>query len=295
VKVALLGFGLIGGSVARALRRAGATAGLDGDGPPRISAWSPSGDGPTAALHEGVIDEAATDPRAAVDGAGLIVLAGPVPACLTLLDDLAGELRPALDHDAVITDVASTKVALALRATVLGLRYVGGHPMAGRETTGVESATADLFVDRPWVVTPAATDDAAAGIAVVEGLATAVGARPIRMTAAEHDAAVAAISHLPLVAAAALVESVASDPAGWASAGLLAASGWRDMTRLARGDTTMGGGIMATNATAVAARTRDLIAVLGAWADELEREGGPDPDAIRRRLDGARDVLESAS
>lgn len=295
--MALLGFGLIGGSVARALRRDGAaTAGLAGDAPPRISAWSPSGNGPATALRDGVIDEAAADPRAAVDGAGLIVLAGPVPACLTLLDDLAGELRPALDPDAVITDVASTKVALALRATVLGLRYVGGHPMAGLERAGYEASTAELFLDRPWVVVP--TDDEPA-VARVEALARAVGARPLRLTASAHDHAVAGISHLPLLVAAALVEAVAGLPpearADWPDARTLAASGWRDMTRLARGDTTMGGGIMATNATAVAARTRDLIAVLDAWADELERDGGPDPDAIRRRLDGARDVLESAS
>ena len=66
------------------------------------------------------------------------------------------------------------------------------------------------------------------------------------------------------------------------------------MTRLARGDTAMGGGIVATNAPAIAARTRDLIAVLSAWADELERSGGPDPDAVLRRLDGARAVLETS-
>ena len=295
--MALLGFGLIGGSVARALRREGATtAGLGGDAPLVISAWSPSGRGPAAASRDGVIDEAAADPRAAVDGAGLVVLAGPVPACLALLDDLAGDLRPVLDPDAVVTDVASTKVALALRATVLGLRYVGGHPMAGLERAGYDAATPELFIDRPWVVVPG--DDAAA-VERVEALAVAVGARPVRMGASAHDHAVAGISHLPLLVAAALVEAVAGLPpqarVDWPDARTLAASGWRDMTRLARGDATMGGGIMVTNAPAVAARTRDLIAVLSAWADELERDGGADPDAIAGRLDGARRVLEMPS
>ena len=121
MKVALLGFGLIGGSVARALRlhAPGGASGPAADRP-TISAWSPSGAGPAAAARDGIIDEAARDPRTAVDGASLIVLAGPVPACLELLDDLAGDLRTALDPDAVVTDVASSKVALALRATVLG-------------------------------------------------------------------------------------------------------------------------------------------------------------------------------
>jgi prephenate dehydrogenase len=219
-----------------------------------------------------------------------------VPACLALLDDLAGDLRPALDPDAVVTDVASTKVALALRATVLGVRYVGGHPMAGLERAGYAASTAHLFVDRPWVVVP--SDDVAA-VERVEALAIGVGARPVRMAAPAHDQAVAGISHLPLLVAAALVEAVAGSPPSlrhdWPDARTLASSGWRDMTRLARGDTTMGTGIVTTNTAALAARTRDLITVLEGWADELERSGGPDPDAVQRRLDGARAVLETSS
>ena len=111
-------------------------------------------------------------------------------------------------------------------------------------------------------------------------LARACHARPVAMDAAEHDAAVAAISHLPLVLAAALVEAV-SGPAGapradWPQAADLAAGGWRDMTRLARGDAAMGAGILATNGPAVAARLRDLRAVIDDWLAALERPGGPD-------------------
>ncbi len=297
MKVALLGFGLIGGSVARALRREDradlVAAGFDGS-PPILAAWSPSGHGPTAAVGDGVIDESATDPRAAVEGASLVVLAGPVPACLAMLDDLAGDLAPALAPDAVITDVASTKVAMVLRATVLGLRFVGGHPMAGTERAGYAAADPVLFDDRPWVVVPNDDEDA---VGRVEALARAVGARPIRMSAAAHDQAVAGVSHLPLLASAALVEAVAGSPTAvrpdWADARMLAAGGWRDMTRLARGDPTMGTGILATNASAVAARTRELIAILDAWATELERPGGPDPAAVLERLDAARTMAET--
>ena len=82
------------------------------------------------------------------------MLSGPATACLRLLDDLAGPLADALGADAVITDVASTKGALVRRADAAGLRYVGGHPMAGRETAGYEASSPDLFHDRPWVVVP---------------------------------------------------------------------------------------------------------------------------------------------
>ncbi|MEX2184877.1 MAG: prephenate dehydrogenase/arogenate dehydrogenase family protein [Chloroflexota bacterium] len=289
MRIALLGLGLVGGSVARALRaRRQADSVVDS-----IVAWTPTGRGPASAFRDGTIDEAARTPEGALDGAGLVVLAGPVPACLAMLDDLAGPWRSALAADSVMTDVASTKAAMVLRATALGLRFVGGHPMAGRETSGYEAATPDLFVDRPWVVVPSADD---AAVARVEDLAVKVGARPVRMSAGAHDRAVAGISHLPLVAAAALVEAVAGSPGdhrdGWPEARLLASSGWRDMTRLARGDVAMGSGIATTNAAPLAARIRDLITALGGWADELERDGGPDPDAVHDRLSRARALLE---
>jgi prephenate dehydrogenase len=117
------------------------------------------------------------------------------------------------------------------------------------------------------------------------------------MAAADHDRAVAAISHLPLVAAAALVEAVAGGTEGvlddWPVAASLAAGGWRDMTRLARGDIEMGGGIAVTNGPVLAARIRTYIDVLESWATDLEAEGGPDRDAIEGRLRTARARLES--
>ncbi|MGH2475115.1 MAG: prephenate dehydrogenase [Candidatus Limnocylindrales bacterium] len=292
--VAILGLGLIGGSLARAVRERGP---VPDEEPWSIAAWSPGGAGPAAALAEGVIDLAAARPEAALEGAGLVVLAGPAPACLTQLDDLAGGWRGALAPDAVITDVASTKRAIVLRATALGLRFVGGHPMAGREQSGYDASSADLFVDRPWVLVPSGDE---AALERVERLVTASGARPLRMAAAAHDEAVAAISHLPLVVAAALVEAVtggspADVRADWPAASMLAASGWRDTTRLARGDVRMGAGIMATNGPAVAARVRDLIVVLEAWLADLERSDGPDEAHITARLARARDALEARS
>lgn len=293
MRVTFLGFGLIGGSIARALRRDAARPSHDAD-PWHITAWTPSGAGPDAGFAEGVVDVVAATPEAAISGAGLVVLAAPVPECLAMLDDLAGPWRSALDPDAVITDVASSKSALVLRATALGLRFVGGHPMAGRETSGFEASSPDLFLGRPWVVIPTTDDDA---MDRVERLVTATGARPIRLTAAVHDAAVAGISHLPLLTSAALVEAVAgagADPAeDWSVAAGLAATGWRDATRLARGDVAMGTGIVVTNADALAARLRTTIDVLESWLLELERPGGPDRVAVAQRLQDARDRLEA--
>jgi prephenate dehydrogenase len=250
-------------------------------------AWSPSGDGPRAALGAGAVDAVAGTLDEAVDGADLIVLAAPPLDCLAWLDELAGPLRAGLRVDATITDVASTKGAIVGRADAHGLRFVGGHPMAGRELTGYDASTADLFRDRPWVVVPGATSTAG-DVERVERLATACGAVPMRMEAGAHDRAVAGTSHLPLVLSAALVQAVADgglEPA-------LAAGGWRDMTRLARGDVAMGAGIAATNAAALATRIRDVRAVLDAWLAELEAPGGPDGSAIAERLRTAREQLE---
>jgi len=286
MRIALLGLGLIGGSIARALharRVPGWT----------VVAWTPSGAGPAEALAAGVIAATPADAGDAIEAADLVVLAAPPVACLELLRQLAGPLRGRLAEHAVITDVASTKGAAVALAADLGLRFVGGHPMAGRETSGYLAADPALFDGRPWVVVP--TVDAAA-VARVEQLATACGARPVRMDAGDHDVAVAGISHLPLVVAAALVEAVAGTPdapePGWDQAAGLAASGWAGMTRLARGDTTMGSEIVATNGPAITERLNRLRDRIDAWLELLDDPAGPDPEVIRARLAAARARLE---
>jgi prephenate dehydrogenase len=283
-RIAFLGLGLIGGSIALALREAGYAG--------TLAAWTPRGTGPAEALRRGIIDETADAPEPVVEGAGLVILAGPPLAIVEHLQSEAG-WRRALDDGASVTDVGSTKARIVEAADAAGLHFVGGHPMAGRESTGVEAATADLFVDRPWVVVPG-THARPRDLAAVQALATATGARPRRMAAGEHDVAVAAISHMPLVVAAALVESVAGggDAEGWATARELAANGWRDMTRLSKGDSEMGAGILATNAAAVAVRLRAMRDTLDAWIEQLEGDpAGAGPAALRRRLDAARAAL----
>jgi prephenate dehydrogenase len=294
--VALLGLGLIGGSIARAIaaeRGAGPDAVGEDEPGHRVVAWTPGGAGPRRALAEGVIDAAVDDPGTAVAGADLVVLAAPPLACAELLRRLGTDLRPFLPPGATVTDVASTKALLVRTAREAGVPYVGGHPMAGRETSGFGAADASLFRGRPWVIAePVAGGDPA----LVRALALACGARPVEIEAERHDRLVAAISHLPILTSVALVEAVAGTPGAtvedWPAAAALAASGWRDTTRLARGDVTMGTEIAATNAAALAARLRDFRDRLDEWLAILEAPGGPDPELIRHRLAAARALLD---
>ena len=282
-RIAFLGFGLIGGSIAAALREAGS--------PATLSAWTPGGAGPDEGVRRRLIATMARSAEQAVEGAELVILAGPPLAITAALADEAGSFVANLAADATVTDVASTKGRIMELAEAIGLHFVGGHPMAGREVSGVAGATGTLFVDRPWVLVPA-TAAREVDVDRVATLAGAVGARPIRMTAAEHDAAVAAISHLPLVAAAALVEAVAlgdESARDWPLARALAATGWSDMTRLARGDPAMGAGILDTNRAAVAAGLRAYRDAIDSWLAALDGDA-TDAD-LRARLAAARDAL----
>jgi prephenate dehydrogenase len=291
MRIAFLGIGLLGGSIARALRLA------PGGDDLHLVAWSPGGDGPTAAHAAGVIDATATTPGAAIRDAALVVLAAPPLACIDLLERLGADLRSSLAPGATVTDVASTKAALLAAAMRAGVPYVGGHPMAGRETSGFASADGDLLAGRPWVVTEAV---AGGDPAVVEALAARCRATVVHLGAEEHDRLVAGISHLPLLAAVALVEAVAGTDeiaADWPAAQRLSATGWRDMTRLARGDPAMGAGIAASNAEALAARLRDYRDRIDAWIGLLEGSGTgmpgvPDTAGIEARLHAARRRLE---
>lgn len=290
-RIAFVGFGLIGGSIAMALRASEREAGRGSAPEPlHLSAWTPNGHGPSRGLAVGLLDAAPGTLESAIAGSELVVLAGPPQAVLAELDDLAGPWRAWLGG-ALVTDVASTKAAIVDRAAGLGLRFVGGHPMAGRESTGVEAASAALLGGRAWAIVP--PGGAAEGdVATIMALAIAAGARPIRLGAAEHDAAVAAISHVPLLAAVALAEAMIADPAWHAGAAReLASSGWRDATRLAAGSPAMGAGILATNAAEVAPRLRAMRAAIDRWIAELERAGGPELASLQARLEAARAAL----
>lgn len=290
MRVTIVGFGLIGGSVARALSKWGPGA----TGPWRITAWSRTRAPVEQAVRDGVVDVASDSLETALDDAELVLLAAPPLTCLDLLDQIGGPLRAALG-DATLTDAVSAKAQIVARADLSTLHFVGGHPMAGRELNGYAAAVPDLFVGRPWVTVPGA------GARLIDTqrvrtLIAGCGAVEVPMTAEAHDSAVAAISHMPLVISAALVEAVAGRAgqpprSDWPAAEKLAATGWASMTRLALGQPAMGAGIATTNAAAVAARLRDMRAVLDEWLAELESTDGPDVNRLHDRFAAARDRL----
>jgi prephenate dehydrogenase len=278
MRVAFLGLGLIGGSIALATRS-----------PERhVVAWSPQGDGPSKALAAGAIDAVAATREEAVAGAELVILAAPPLACLAHIGWLATDGRAALAPGATVTDVASTKHDITEAAIRADLPFVGGHPMAGLETSGFEAADAMLFRGRPWILTEAV---GGGDPSVVEHLATEAGAVVVRLEARDHDRAVAAISHLPLIASVALVEAVAgidgmAPPADAETALRLAAGGWQGMTRLAKGDVAMATGIAVTNRDALVAQVLAYRDRLDDWLALLD---APEAEVIERRFAAARD------
>jgi len=292
VRLSILGFGLIGGSIARSLHERGES------GQWHVTAWSRSRAPVEQAVTDGAVAVAAATVGEAVRDAEMVVLGAPPLICLDLIDMLAGPLRGSLPEDCTVTDVASVKGPIVARADAARLPFIGGHPMAGRELSGYAAALPDLFVERPWVTVLGQHARLCDGERIGE-LIEACGAIQIPMDAHAHDSAVAAISHMPLIVSAALVESIAGGPGeaereDWGAAEALAATGWAGMTRLARGEPAMGAGIAATNAVAIAARLRDLRDVLDRWLFELERDGGPDEAALAARFSAARWRLEES-
>ena len=246
-------------------------------------------------MADGVVDVVAATLEEALSGAALVILAAPPLTCLSLVDEIGGPLRGALSEDSTVTDVASAKGRIVERADTVKLPFIGGHPMAGRELSGYAAALPDLFVGRPWVTVLGQCARLCDGERMGE-LIEACGAVQIPMQAAAHDSAVAAISHMPLVVSAAMVEAVAGaagepEHSDWRAAEALAATGWAGMTRLALGHPEMGAGIATINAAAIAARLRDIRSVVDEWLADLESPGGPDADRLRDRFAAARDRL----
>ncbi len=242
-RLAVLGVGLIGGSVALALKRAGAVRQVVGYGRDRGNLG--------VAQSLGIIDEIAAGPEQAVAGADCVLLAMPVGAMAETFSRIAPHLAAA----ALLTDAGSTKqdVIAAARSGLGGQigRFVPGHPIAGAEKSGALAARADLYAGRNVILTPL-PENAAATVAAVADLWRACGARLMEMSAAEHDRVFAAVSHLPHLAAFALVDELASRP----EAGLyfrLAGSGFRDFTRIAASSPEMWRDIALANREALAA------------------------------------------
>ncbi len=223
-QVLIIGLGLIGGSLARDLRRRGH----------RVSACGRDAARLAPAVGLGIVDAVADDWAAAVAGADIVVLGVPVGS----MREVYARIRPHLAPQAVVTDVGSTKGSVVRELTALcgGLppRFVPAHPIAGSEQSGFAASVEGLFAGRTVVLTPTAETDPAASARVGE-LWQEVGARVLRMSPDQHDAALALTSHLPQLLAYALMEQFAESAAEVPLAPLVG-SGFRSMTRLAGSD-----------------------------------------------------------
>jgi len=250
--VALLGLGLMGGSLALALRAANLCDGIAGyDAAPGVA---------TLALKRGMIDRACESPAVAATGADLIVLAAPAQSALFLLQAISAHVEP----QAVVTDLCSVKAAIvtwAGESLADPSRFVGGHPMAGSEQSGLNAASATLYHDARWLLTPTAST-APDALARVEALTRALGAFPQWLAPAEHDVLLAGASHLPLAVAATLAATLAAAP-DWPQVAQVAAGGYRDTTRIAAGDPIMARDICLSNRDALLARLDAFTAQLG--------------------------------
>jgi len=253
-RIAIIGLGLIGGSLGLAIKAVRPEA-LEVVGYDRE--WGVS----SKAQRLDAIDRATRDAAAAARDAALVIIATPVLAIRQVMEEIA----PVLREGCVVTDTGSTKAEVLRWSGDLlpeHVDFVGGHPMAGKEQSGIQAADAHLFAGAAYCVVPHVNASERA-INTVVTLAGIVGARPVFIDAEEHDSYVAAVSHLPLVLSAALF-SLARNSQAWPDMAELASSGFRDLTRLASGDPNMSHDICLTN-------REHIVHWLDRMTDELSR------------------------
>lgn len=254
------GTGLIGASLGLALRSQGWT----------VRGWDPDRARLTEALRRGALDGLLDAPDGELDRADLVFLAGPPE----IIIERVGTLRT----QGLVTDVAGVKTPIVAAASRIP-RFVGGHPMAGGTTTGPALATSTLFHGATWVLT---TDGADQGdLEEVAGIVSSIGANPVTMTAEEHDKAVALVSHLPHILAAALVEVVARE----GSAMDLAGGSFRDLTRVAGAESSWWSDLLGANARHVGEAISSLEEALSSWKTAL---AGNDRAWVGAALEAAR-------
>jgi prephenate dehydrogenase len=234
MRVAIIGLGLIGGSLGLALKASGA----------EVVGYARRPEVASSAMERGAVDRCGGDLPSTIKGAAIIVVATPVLAIKDVFTNIAKDIP----RGAIVTDVASTKVDVmnwAGKYLPAKTCFVGGHPMAGKEVIGIAASDVNLFRGCTYCLVPGKNFNAESR-RKTEDMVKAIGARPFYIDAQEHDTLVAGISHLPHLLAVALVDATVND-ANWSAMSKLAASGYRDTTRLASGDPRMGRDICLTN------------------------------------------------
>ncbi len=262
IRIAIVGMGLIGTSLGMALR-AGNSA-TDALGQIQVIGYDADKANAKEARGRLAIDVVADSLKQALDGTHLVILAVPAQATPALFR----EMGPLLSTGAVVTDVCSTKAQIAAWADEILPKtnpFIGGHPMAGRDASGPKAATSDLFKGAVYCLCPGLTTPPEA-IALCEAMAERVGAKTYFIEPVEHDAYVAGISHLPFVLAAGLVNMTAN-ASSWREMSALAATGFRDTTRLASGDVIMHRDIVMTNRIALERWLDEAITELQTFKD----------------------------
>jgi prephenate dehydrogenase len=285
VSIAVIGMGMIGTSLAMGLRAADEkTSPL---GPISVVGFDADKRAASEARGRLAIDRAAGSLEEAVRDAQIVVLATPVQA----IRDLLSRIAPMLQPGAVVTDTASTKAAVQRWAEELlppTVDFIGGHPMAGKEQTGVAAAQHDLFADAIYCLTPSVRARQEA-IDAVEAIVTTLGAKPYFIDPLEHDAYVGGVSHLPFLLSLALVEAT-SRSSSWREMAPLAASGFRDISRLASGDVTMHRDICLTNGESLTRWINEAVTVLLELRDQI---GSGNAKAIEAALGHAKEVRDA--
>ena len=275
-RVAIVGLGLIGGSVGLALKNAKAV-GLERVGFARRAEVA------SKAVSIGAVDRAEGDLISAVEDANLVIIATPPMAIREILAQIGERLPPGC----IVTDTASTKAQVMKWAQELlppSVSFIGGHPMAGKETFGIEAADADLFRGCIYCLVPGGNADSEA-IDFVSGLVKRIGAIPLFVDAAEHDSLVAGISHLPLLVSAALM-SVTMKSHSWPQMSRLAASGFRDLSRLASGNPEMSRDICITNKEPILRGIDEFLKELGEFRRLVSEDGKELEQAFLRAQEG---------
>ncbi|WP_101757208.1 prephenate dehydrogenase/arogenate dehydrogenase family protein [Oceanicoccus sp. KOV_DT_Chl] len=278
-RITILALGLIGGSLAKALK----TRGFDGE----IVAWGRREASLAKGLELGLIDRYSLDLTEAIAGADVIVVATPT----LIAADMIKQLAPLVNDQVIITDVASVKGNLLTAAKQafgkVPANLVLGHPIAGSEKSGVEAAKADLYVNHRVILTP--TDETnPRALQAIKAMWELTGAEVVEMPVAEHDEVLAATSHLPHVLAYTLVDALAGSPEQQ-NIFRFAAGGFRDFTRIASSDPTMWKDIALANSDAIL-KTIDLFsAQLSILRSAIETKDSENIMASFTRAKSARD------
>ncbi len=236
LKVTIIGLGLIGGSLARALK--------ERMGIKEILAVNRSSEALRQALRDGTIKQGFTDLDDSIYDSDILFICTPVQRALQYIDALNGKVKP----DCIITDVGSTKGELVSYVNRLEKPpcFIGGHPMAGTEKAGYASGFAHLFENAYYILTPCKSTPPSAMECMTE-LAKGIGAIPVVMDAYEHDRVTGGISHIPHIIASALVNMVKELDSSGSSMQMLAAGGFRDITRIASSSPEMWESIVLSN------------------------------------------------